>query len=193
METKDPWRKAILKERESGRVQPMMINTSRLVSQKQNALILGDACLVNSNYLLNEAGFSCVINVDTSISLLDNDIISLDDKRLERIVSSFDEYDAPESFFDFIYGKSIAFNSKVTIELLMDRLQRSLRSGGIFSAVWAGAGDTFRPVHYTEKELVDLYEHSGFTIKFLKNYQPQKVNGLLSSGVSRNIIVTATK
>ena len=59
----DKWERAILLERERP-PHPTMIDSLTEVLDKDSALILGDACKVNSKFLIEQAGFQSVDNVD---------------------------------------------------------------------------------------------------------------------------------
>ncbi|MGA3193232.1 MAG: hypothetical protein ABSD73_12160 [Candidatus Bathyarchaeia archaeon] len=190
----DTWREAILTERKSNKIhEPMKKALSYTNGHRNNALILGDASLVQSKYLIEVEKFSRVVDVDISPALLDDGPVGRNDQRLERVVKPFDEFLPPTDTFDFIYGKSIAFNPKKTVRTLLDGLNHSLKSDGIFCAVWAAEGDSFRNVQYTEEELRRLYSNSGLEIIDL-DCQPAVPNrGLLRPGISHTINVIAKK
>ena len=177
---KDEWRDAILKERENKSIDPFLKEI--LLSYKgerKNALLLGDASLVQSNWFLNDQGFEHVVDVDSSPSLLDDEIVPLSDTRLERVMTTFDLYDSKGQEFDCIYGKSIAFNPKELTPNLLKDLSRTLTNDGVFYAVWAGAGDSYRQgISYTEEEIESLYKDAGFEI-LKKEEIEEQVKGLM--------------
>lgn len=159
-EKPDRWRSAILKEREYPDKREAMLQEILLEykGERDNALILGDASLVQSNFLLNEEGFEKVTNVDSSPSLMDDDIIKISDQRLERVLKQFDTYEPPANTFNLIYGKSIAFNSKETTNEVLQKLAISLKEDGVFYAIWGMDGDSYREgISYSEEELRNLY------------------------------------
>jgi hypothetical protein len=193
IENQDPWRKAILAERANPTVHPIMIRALEHVHLKNKCLLLGDASLVQSKYLLEVANFDQVINVDSSPTLLDNGYIT-SNKKLKTVCRQFINYDFEDRFFNFIYGKSIAFNPKNTIFELMKKIQESLTLNGIFAAVWAAQWDDFRKIHYTNDELLEMYRLSNFEIIDFKENHPTKVNGLLRvEGFQHDISIIAKK
>jgi len=192
--TNDRWRKAILSERENGAVhKPMIRGLSHFEGQKNAALILGDASLVQSKYLLDTAGFARVVDVDSSPTLLDDDIISLDDTRLTRVLLPFDQYEFPVNTFDFVYGKSIAFNPKETIKTVLKNIFDSLNNGGIYAGEYAAEGDSFRNVFYTEEELNQLHMEAGFKIIAIIHPPSIETEGLVRPGTAHTIRVFTKK
>ena len=179
-EKADPWREAILAERRRGGQEPMLVKAlDNYGGKRENALILGDASLVQSNYLLEEQNFGHVVDVDSSPTLLDDVIVKKDDPRLERVLKTFDEYDPSSEKFDLIYGKSIAFNPKATIGKLLENLSNALNDGGIFYAVFAGDGDIYRHgIFYSQKEIEELYAITNLEILEIEEIK-EHVSGLL--------------
>jgi hypothetical protein len=193
-ESIDRWRPAILAERKYNYVHSVMIDSvERYIPVRKNALLLGDASLIQSKYLLDIGKFSHVTNVDCSPTLLDDEIISLSDKRLERVVETFDQYDFSSRTFNFVYGKSIAFNPKPTVFSLVAQIEQSLDTDGIFAAVWAGSADTFRPIHYSKEELLHLYKSNNLEIISFTDQPAARVKGLLDEGIAHNLQIVARK
>jgi hypothetical protein len=179
-ENPDPWRPAILAERKNRSMEKMLENTlASYEGDRKNALILGDASLVQSHLLLEEQNFKHVVDVDSSPSLMDDDIVPVADLRLERIVSEFDKYEPAADTFDLIYGKSIAFNPKATIEEVLKKISLALTSTGIFYGTYGGEGDSYRhEISYTLQEIKDLYQKANLQI--IENFERDKaVSGLL--------------
>ena len=193
MQEDNGWKNAILAERKSGVVQSEMIESLSFLQEDRNSsLILGDACMINSKYLLDN-GFNSVVDVDSSPLLLDDEIVPVNDTRLNRVVLKFSEYEPADSRFDFIYGKSIAFNSKDTTPDLLYKLSNSLTENGVFSAVWAAEGDTFRSVFYTKEELEKLYNDAGLEIIKIIDTGIKENKGLIKKGDVHEIIIFAKK
>ena len=179
-ENPDPWREAILAERKYSGHEPMLVNAlNDYGGKRDNALILGDASLVQAEYLLEKKNFIHIIDVDVSPTLLDDEIIQKDDTRLERIVLPFDQYDPSGEKFDLIYGKSIAFNPKETIQKVLQGLSESLNEEGIFFATWGAEGDSYRHgIFYSLEEINNLYSNANLEI--IENRETDKpVRGLL--------------
>ena len=81
----------VLEERRANRVHPIL---RKIVSEigptkRRMALVLGDASLIQTRFLLNEALFRKVVVVDYSCHLLDDEIIPMDDPRLVRELSQY--------------------------------------------------------------------------------------------------------
>lgn len=194
-EKPDIWRPAILSERQKGETYKSMLRALKYVGEvRDRALVLGDASLIQSKYLVEGAGFKHVVDVDSSPSIMDDDVISKDDTRVERIVQTFDGIVVDENSFDFIYGKSIAFNPKESIQSLLARLASSLKDGAVFCAVWAGEGDDFREEHYSEEELRELYSKNDLEIVLFEDGGLKKSEGLLGSiKMGHQILIIAKK
>lgn len=193
-ENSDPWRKAILSERERKGYEPMLEKAlGEYAGERENALILGDASLVQADFLLEQHNFAHVVDVDSSPTLLDDVIVKRDDTRLERVVSTFDEYDFSEKEFDLVYGKSIAFNPKETVEALLKNITSTLTEKGIFYAVWAGEKDSYRHgIFYTLDEIQDLYSEVGLEIMEM-NESSNPVPGLLGRAGTKHEFKTLAK
>lgn len=190
----DPWVELVRKERELGEVHERMLLALQYVQGKRDAaLVLGDASKIQAKYLLEQADFGSVIDVDISPSLVDDEVIPLSEGRLKRIVSPFDGYMPPEESFNFIYGKSLAFNPKETTPEVLLRMHVALTEGGIFSAAWAGEHDEFRSKHYSQEELEQLYSQSGLRILHMDNRTPREVQGLSSTRVAHLIDIIAKR
>lgn len=194
-ERQDPWRKAILKEREIARISKTLKSAlSKYEGDHKNALILGDASLVQSRFFLEEEKFEHVVNVDSSPSIMDNEIVSIQDQRLERFQKEFDEYDFDQKKFDFVYGKSIAFNPKETVEDLLKNIAASLNEKGMFYALYGGEGDSYRDgISYTWDEIQKLYNDNHLQIVDYKEVD-REVEGILNrQGRQHEFRVTAIK
>ncbi len=193
-ENPDPWRKAILVERENPRYDPMLIGALDMYEgERNNALILGDASLVQAEYLIEKERFGHVVDVDLSPTLLDDEIVRKDDSRLERIVLPFDQYDPSTEKFDLIYGKSIAFNPKETIQEVLKRLSEALSDEGMIFAIWAGEGDSFRKgIAYSSEEIKNLYDQSDLEILKMKEFNRSDA-GLIRPGTVHEFKVLARK
>ncbi|MDB5188519.1 MAG: hypothetical protein JWM92_117 [Candidatus Nomurabacteria bacterium] len=181
-------------DHESIRVNSPMTTSLSLLRNRNKALVLGDVSLIQSKYLLESANFSNVTVVDANQALFDEEVIPISDDRLERVQMEFQHYEFPLSLFDFIYGKTIANTPKDIAQTIMSKIERSLTFHGIFCAVWASKGDTFRPIHYSKPQLVHLYEENGFKIIALRELPLQPVKGGKTNyGVRHEIVVIATK
>lgn len=172
----------VIVERRLNQVHKILRNTvSHINPARRNAaLILGDASLVQSRFLLSDAGFRKVVNVDADHHLLDNEVVSITDSRLLRILSRFDRFDPSQFSFDLIYGKSIAFNPKETIVSVLSGLWQSLSINGIYAGVFALHDDEFRPIEvlYTLKEIKMVHESAGMELYSLNEHAPRQLIGL---------------
>lgn len=189
----DPWRKAILSERSRGAHEQMIKGLEQYKGSRNHALTLGDASLVQANYLLTKAGFNMVTDVDSSPTLLDEEVISPNDRaKLKKVLSTFTDFEYPESEYDFIYGKSIAFTPKQEAAHVLKNISKSLKPGGIFSAVWAMDGDSFRKEFYTKQELESLYEETSLDIITFEE-ESRMTEGLVTPGKVHAALLIAKK
>lgn len=191
-ESPDPWRQAILEERKHIYLDPLLEQVlENYEGSKDTALVLGDASLVQSS-LLCKKGFKHIVDVDSSPSLMDDDIVSITDHRVERVLSEFDQYH-PKGSFDLIYGKSIAFNPKETTPKLLQTLSEALTENGILYAVWGGEGDSFREnIVYSLEELERLYAEANLKIT-RKVVRDNNISGLLELGRAHTIKIVAKR
>jgi len=191
-EFRDKWRPAILAEREKNKIHHYLITALQFVKEKDSALILGDASLIQTKYLIEEAGFKQVIDVDSSPSILDNGILTDNqDGFVTRIISTFEEYNPPINSFDFVYGKSIAFVKKSDLEKVLNQICLSLKQNGIFSAVWGLSGDSFRP-KLDQQTLERIYNNAGFEI-IKKDFEQAEKRGLITMGTVHTIHIIAKR
>ncbi len=189
----DSWRDAILAERQLNHVHTVMHEgLAHLHGERNRALILGDASLVQAKHLSEVEHFPEVVVVDASPTLMDAGA-GIDDNKITRVMSNFDRYDLPQSSFDFIYGKSIGFNPKRTVPPLLKKIHAGLRDEGVFVAVWAGHQDTYRPVHYTDDEVRILYARAQLEIIYLEIGEPVQNSGLITAGTTHSITVFARR
>jgi SAM-dependent methyltransferase len=128
----DPWEKAILLERKFP-PQPSLLKTISYLQNKNNALILGDACQINSRYLIEKIGFEHIDNIDGSPVILDQ---FYDSPKMSVYNLFFPQFHYPENTYDFVYGKSLTFIKPEYIEDILKKIAASLKIGGIFSSVW---------------------------------------------------------
>jgi SAM-dependent methyltransferase len=185
----DPWRLSILAERGREPAHTIMKKALLLLERPKNdALILGDASLIQSRHLIEEAGFKSVVDVDISPSLLDD---FYEHERLKKELSAFERYEPPQASFDFIYGKSISFYPKENIPEYLKQLKASLRDNGVFAAEWARQEDTFSRQRYALEEIDAMYEASGFEIVEMITGPPRDVKGLVVPGVGHTVRVIA--
>lgn len=195
-QNRDHWREAILKERENGKIHPYMLFGLKHVKNtaESNALVLGDASLIQCRYLLEISHFNHVTDVDLSPTLLDDGVLSqLTESKITRTVSRFDTYDFPLQAFDFIYGKSIAFNPKETLGTLLSKISDSLTDHGIFCAVYGLESDSFRPKQYTREEILNLYNKNKLEILEAEVEGPVPIPGLINPGTRHQITIVARK
>ena len=147
----DKWERAILLERERP-PHPTMIDSLTEVLDKDSALILGDACKVNSKFLIEQAGFQSVDNVDQSPLINDDYYIS---DKLHNHQVLFGDFDFPENKYDFIYGKSISFLKPKILEKILIKIKESLKPGGIFTSIWLLPKTTVASHGIWEKETIE--------------------------------------
>lgn len=148
---KDAWEQAILLERNQS-VHLSMIRSLDQVTRKESALILGDACKVNSRYLIEESGFQSVDNVDASPLINDDYYVS---EKLHNHEMVFGGFHFPESKYDFIYGKSISFLHKEILEKTLLKIEKSLKQDGIFTSIWLLPKNTMVSIGKWEKERIE--------------------------------------
>lgn len=176
----DIWRKAILSERNHPPHKSMIECIEKYNLLINNALILGDASMVNARYLIEEKGVGHVVDVDSSPVLLDEVYFDKNDERLERHVETFDTYKFPEATFDFIYGKSISFNKRDKNEDVLKGVTHALTNNGIFLAVWLGKNSYVGKAEfwYDENEIREMYENANLEIKEFVHNGPKEGNCL---------------
>ena len=188
---KDEWNGAIIGER-SRKVQNLIPKALVYVTEiREEALVLGDACKINSKYLIESAGFKHVSVVDYNPLLIDNEILSNEDPRFSSYLMTFDECDFEAHKFDYIHGKSIGFNPRETVSDLLNKIAHWLKPDGIFSAEWALIDDAFRPVIYTYNELIDLYRQVGFEIIDCSEHGPHYIDRASRPGVCHTQLIIA--
>lgn len=148
---KDRWEKAIILERLRG-PHSFMIHSLQEVTVKESALILGDACKVNSKFLIEQAGFESVDNVDQSPLINDDYYVS---EKLHNHQILFGDFNLPENKYNFIYGKSISFLKPELLEKILLKIEKSLKKGGIFTSVWLLPSSTISSYGTWEKETIE--------------------------------------
>lgn len=127
------WKNAITQERKSGPHSLLTFTAKKYVRDFDNALILGDACQVNSKFLGDDAGFAHIDNVDSSPLVQDH---YYDSEKMNPILSSFEAFKIPENSYNLIHGKSITFLEKEKLTEFLNQVKNGLKTGGIFSSIW---------------------------------------------------------
>ena len=189
----DTWRRAILSERKQGVHQYLIQGLKHYTGPRNHTLVLGDASLIQANYLLTEGGFGLVTDVDSSPTLLDEEVVAPENrKKLKKCLVTFSDFDYPKQEYDFIYGKSIAFTPKKNVGEVLLKIANSLKSHGVFVSVWAMEGDSFRKEFYTKEELQALYIDNGFNILTLEE-ESKTTKGLVTPGKVHILMIIANK
>jgi hypothetical protein len=192
---KTPWHDAIMAERSlrathSKYWKPTLENNLPMEKRK-NCLVLGDASHIVTSSLVLDEGFEHATVVDGDPLVLDDFMMDSSDTRFTKIQSAFKDY-SPAEQFDFIYGKSVAFIRKDEIVDFLKRIHESLTDEGVFVAVYAANGDSFRPIWYIKEGLENRYKEAGFTIKEIIENDNENP-GLLNQGRVHNFVVVAGK
>lgn len=198
---KTAWHDAIMAERSLGNIghdhSTSYLNKPLdkyvMYEQRENCLVLGDASHVVTKGLVEKKFFEHAVVVDSDPLVLDDYLFGKDDGRFTKIMSDFMDYIPPEDTFNFVYGKSVAFIPKEKISEFLSRIYKCLKKQGIFCSVLVGEKDTFRQVHYTKKEIEDLYKESNLHILDLEERPARKNIGLTSPGVVHEFVVVAKK
>ena len=187
---RDIWKQAILSERK-GSVHPTMIRALDKVVHKESALILGDACKVNSRYLIEESGFQNVDNVDSSPLINDDYYVS---EKLHNHEALFGDFNFPENSYDFIYGKSITFLHEKILEKTLLKIEQSLKQGGVFISTWLLPETTTVLFGKWEKEKIEKsLKDLQLTILFQQEIKQEAINLLGEKGVSNYLEVVMKK
>ncbi len=157
----DTWEKGIILERDLSS-QGLLIKSIDYVHKKDNALILGDACQVNSKYLGETAGFKHIDNVDISPMVLDKFYPS---EKVTPYKTTFGMFEYPEDKYDFVYGKSITFSKREAMLDILKGIVSSLHVGGIFSATFYLKGTEYLPKFglFEKEEIETLLAQTGLT------------------------------
>ncbi len=156
------WAKAIQAERNLPPHSSMIVGLGFLPTEnRQNACILGDACCINSRYLIEEAKFSHVDNIDRSPLLLDG---FYESPKLTKHNMLFGSYEFPQNTYDFVYGKSITFALEHLLPRMISNIIESLNIGGIFTAEWC--------LEQNEQGPASLANHEQSTIEKLYTNLP---------------------
>lgn len=103
------------------------------IKNRDNALILGDACKVNSKFLIEHARFNHVDNIDQSSLVVDDYYNS---SQLSNFQTFFGSFNYPKNKYDLVYGKSITFTKKEVLPKVLKNIEDSLQSGGFFLSSW---------------------------------------------------------
>jgi hypothetical protein len=187
----DKWGRAILLEREKQRTHPLMIEALREVVNKDSALILGDACKVNSKYLIEESGFQSVDNVDSSPLINDDYYVS---EKLHNYEVLFGSFEFPENKYDFIYGKSITFLKKELLEKMLLKIEKSLKTGGVFVSTWLLSKNTTVPFgKWEEGEIEKVLVNINLTTLLKKEILQEGKNLSGNDGISHYLELVMKK
>jgi SAM-dependent methyltransferase len=123
----------------------MLVKALEYVLHKDFVLDLGAGNLNESRYLLDQ-GFNRVVAVDQS-SFSRDFATEVQDPRFKFTRSKIESFEFPENNFDAIFAMYVLpFISREDIQLVVDRIYKSLKQGGIF------AGNFFGPKHDWGKE-----------------------------------------
>lgn len=187
---KNIWERAILIERNHS-PQSLLIKTLDKITHHDSALILGDACKVNSKYLIEQAGFKNVDNVDASPLINDDYYAS---EKLHNYEMLFGAFDFPENKYDFIYGKSITFLLPKLLEKTILKIENSLKKDGIFASVWFLPKSTMVSNDNWEKDVIEnVFKKTNLTIiSIIENCIATKNLGG-KEGISHTLTIVARK
>jgi len=115
-----------------------LVQAIELVSEREAALDLGAGAMRDTKFLL-KTGFEKVVALDAEpINQLDE----ISDIRLEIVTEPFESYEFPEDSFDVVNAQfSLPFTSPNSFEEVFNKLQASLKKGGIFVGQFFGKHD----------------------------------------------------
>lgn len=171
------WKNAILKEREVWKVDPkslLAFAITKYLEKFDNALILGDACQVESQYLGEIVGFAHIDNVDSSPLVMDHYYNS---EKMTPILSSFEALQIPENTYDFVHGKSVTFIEKNKLTEFLEKVKQGLRIGGIFSSIWFLSRNSIMSQDNWEKsDLMKIIQESGLELIYEKEIEGESIN-----------------
>jgi hypothetical protein len=186
----DRWERAILIERNHS-PQSLLIKTLDKITHHDSALILGDACKVNSKYLIEQEDFKSVDNVDAS-PLINDDYYK--SEKLHNHQMLFGAFDFPENKYDFIYGKSITFLLPKLLEKTILKIENSLKKDGIFTSLWLLPENTTISNNNWEKDVIEnVFKKTNLTIvSTVENCVAAKNLGG-KEGISHTLTIVARK
>ena len=168
---------SILQERKSWKVEESSLIAfaiRKFVTNLDNALILGDACQVESKFLGEAAGFTHIDNVDSSPLVMDH---YYDSDKMTPILSSFEALEIPENMYDFIHGKSVTFIEKDKVAEFLEKIKNGLKADGAFSSLWHLERNSVMTESNWEKPILKkIFQDSGFEIIYEKEIEGDSVN-----------------
>lgn len=168
------WKNAIEQERKSGPHSLVIFTVKKYVKNFDNALILGDACQVNSKFLGDDAGFAHIDNVDSSPLVQDH---YYDSEKMNAILSSFEAFKIPENSYDLIHGKSITFIEKDKLTEFLTQVKNGLKAGGIFSSIWNLPRSTIMPeANWDKTELEQMLKKTELEFIYEKEIEEDTVS-----------------
>ncbi len=178
------WEAAVRAERNYPAHKILTETLALYTGPRENALIFGDACKVNTKYLLDEAGFKSVTNIDICELLLDEEVVPPSDPRFHPIVGYFGMYHPhSDEHLDFIYGKSLGFAPKEILPRILEEVQKTMSENSLFLCQFGLSEDTLRPIKslYTQAEISRLFDNVGFDIMNIEILGPEKSTSLLET------------
>ena len=119
-----------------------LVDAIQYVETKKNALDLGAGTLRDTRYLLDQ-GFEKVIAMDGEYMVKDIEK-ELGDKRLETIVSSFEDFEYEKEKYDLINAQySLPFMQKEYFNEVIEKIKDALKINGVFVGTFFGDKDSW--------------------------------------------------
>ena len=138
-----------------------LVQALELVPVREAVLDLGAGAMRDTKLLL-KAGFEKVVALDAEPINQNNEI---SDVRLEVVIEPFESYTFPEDSFDLVNAQfSLPFTSPDAFDDVFNKLQASLKKGGIFVGQFFGKNDewsgnpkmTFQSVEQVQEILSNM-------------------------------------
>ncbi|MGD1003073.1 MAG: class I SAM-dependent methyltransferase [Minisyncoccia bacterium] len=166
---------------------PLLTEALQFVKDRDEALDLGASALNETKYLLKE-GFKHVTAIDIQ-PVARKLAETIPREKLSYIISSFDTFDFPLSFYDLVNaGYSLPFSSPRTFDAMFDRLQKSLKVGGVFTGQLFGERDEWNVssrnmTFHTKEEAAKLFSKMDI-LKFIEEEKDQPT--VITSGIPKH-------
>lgn len=163
------WRKYII-GKQKGLPNKLLIQGLKYVIEKNAALDIGAGSLVDSKLLLKD-GFNYVYAIDTDKTALEI-AQTINDKNFIFKNTSINKFRLKKNFYDVINAQYVLpYLSKKEIEILLPKINKSLKCDGIFIGQFFGEKDSWNVkgdyrTYYTKKSIITLLKSLDFKILF---------------------------
>ncbi len=164
---------------------PILVRALSFCKNKGCALDLGAGTLVESKFLL-DSGFEKVVSVDSSPEIKEF-AKGIVDSRLEIKVSSFQDVELPEEYYDLITAQyALPFYGKEGFNNFFIKLLSSLKKEGVIVGQFFGERDGWNNADknmtfQTKEEVLGLLH--GLT---LEEFVEEEKEGLIASGAQKH-------